>query len=109
MLLRVRALAAVSEQARRDFALERLKKVEGGEEEREKPTVAPSPGSHRASSRRRRRAEDCHLNPGLRFEASQICAGESAAAAPLVKTSLLIKQQSGRNRGVKGKPLWFDL
>lgn len=103
MLLRVRALAAVSEQARGDFALdERLKKEGGGEEEeREKQTVAPSPGSHRASARRRRRRrpEDCHLKPGLRFEASQICAGKSAAAAQLVKTPLLMEQQSGRNCG----------
>lgn len=96
MLLRVRALAAVSEQTRRDFALdERLKKEGGGEEEREKQTVAPSPGSHRASTRRwqrwqrRRRPGDCHLKPGVRFEASQICAGESAAVAQLVKTLLL--------------------
>lgn len=97
MLLRVSALAAVSEQTRRDFALdERLKEEGGGEEERKKQTVAPSPGSHRASStrwwQRRRRPEDCHLEPGLRFEASQICAGKSVAAAQLVKTSLLMKQ-----------------
>lgn len=86
MLLRVRALAAVSEQTLRAFALdERIKKEGGGEEEeREKQTVAPCPGSHRASTRRwqrRRRPEDCHLKPGVRFEASQICAGKSAAAA----------------------------
>lgn len=93
MLLRVRALAAVSEQTRRDFALDERLKQEGGggEEVRVRQTLAPTPGSHRASPRRRR-PEDCHLEPGLRSEASQICAGKSVAAAQLVKTSLLMKQ-----------------
>lgn len=115
MLLRVRALAAVSEQARGDFALDERLKNEGGEEEeeREKQAVAPSPGSHRASARRRqrrrRRPEDCHLNPGLRFEASQICAGKSAAAAQLVNTPLLMEQQSGRSCGGSTLKRWFDL
>lgn len=105
MLLRVRALAAVSEQTRRDFASdERLKKGGEGEEEDErgKQTVAPVPGSHLASARRRRRRrrpDDCHLKPGLRFEASQRCAGKSAAAAQLVNASLLVKRRWGWGRG----------
>lgn len=99
MLLRVRALAAVSEQTGRDFASdERLKKggerQEGGE--RGTQTVAPVPGSRLASARR---PDDCHLKPGLRFEASQTCAGKSAAAAPLVKAPLLVKRQWGRGSG----------
>lgn len=117
MLLRVRALAAVSEQTLRAFALdERLKKEGGGEEEeeREKQTVAPCPGSHRASTRRwqrRRRPEDCHLKPGVRFEASQICAGKSAAAAQKRKNvpvdETIIEGEGGG--GVDGETLWFDL
>lgn len=105
MLLRVRALAAVSAQTRGDFASdERLKKGgegEGeGEDERGRQTVAPVPGSRLASARRRRRRrpDDCPLKPGVRFEASQRCAGESAAAAQ-PEASLLVKRQWGRGSG----------
>lgn len=88
MLLRVRALAAVSEQTRRDFSLdERLKKEGGGEEEeREKQTFASRVNSAVAAAR------GLSSEPGVRFEASQICAGKSGAAAQLVETSLLMKQ-----------------
>lgn len=84
MLMRVRPLAAGSEQTRTDLAAdEPFKKGGEGEEEEERGrhTVAPVPGSRLASARRRRRPDDGHLKPGLRLEASQECAGESAAAA----------------------------
>lgn len=95
MLLRVRPLAAGSEQTRTDLAADQpFKKGGEGEEEEEEErgrhTVAPVPGSRLVAARR---PDGCHLKPGLGLEASQGCAGESAAAAQLIKASLLVKRQ----------------